>query len=53
MEEKGVPISRNEVKIGDEVLRADKLLIATGSSPNTFKFRLTFDSLAWPENSCK
>ena len=39
MEGKGVFISKNEVKIGNEVLRADKFLIATGSSPNIIKLK--------------
>jgi len=39
MEGKGVFISQKEVKIGNEVLGADKFLIATGSSPNIIKLR--------------
>jgi len=38
VEGKGVFISRNEVKVGDEVLRAEKFLVATGSSPDVVKF---------------
>ena len=33
----GFFISRNEVKVGSEVLKAEKFLIATGSSPNILK----------------
>jgi len=39
MKGKGFFISKNEVKIGNEVLRADKFLIATGSSPNVIKLK--------------
>lgn len=34
----GVFVSKNEVKVGSEVLKAKKFLIATGSSPNIPKF---------------
>ncbi len=37
-EGKGVFISRNEVRVGDEVLRAEKFLVATGSSPDIVQF---------------
>lgn len=36
---KGVFISRNEVEVNGEVLRAEKFLIATGSSPNIIKLK--------------
>ena len=39
MQGEGVFISKNEVKIGNEVLRADKFLIATGSSPNIIRLK--------------
>lgn len=39
IEGKAVFISKNEVKIGNEVLRADKFLIATGSSPNIIRLK--------------
>jgi len=39
MEGKGVFTSKNEVKIGNEVLRTDKFLIATGSSPNVIRLK--------------
>lgn len=39
IEGKGVFVSRNEVKVGNKVLRADKFLIATGSSPNIVKLK--------------
>ncbi len=35
---KGVFTSKNEVRVGGEVLRAQKFLIATGSSPDIVKF---------------
>jgi mercuric reductase len=39
LEGNGVFISKNEVKVGKEVLRAEKFLIATGSSPNIIKVK--------------
>lgn len=38
IEGRGVFVSENEVKVKDERLRADKFLIATGSSPNIVNF---------------
>ena len=35
---KGVFISRNEVKVGSEICRAEKFLVATGSSPDIVQF---------------
>jgi len=34
----GVFVSKNEAKVGSQVLKAEKFLIATGSSPNILKF---------------
>lgn len=39
MKGKGVFISRNEVKVNNEVLKAEKFLIATGSSPRIIKLK--------------
>lgn len=39
IEGKGVFISKNEVEVNNEVLRADKFIIATGSSPRVIKFK--------------
>jgi mercuric reductase len=38
LEGKGVFISKNEVKVGNEVLKAKKFLVATGSSPDVVQF---------------
>ncbi|HDQ06219.1 MAG TPA: mercury(II) reductase [Candidatus Bathyarchaeota archaeon] len=39
IEGKGVFVSRNEVKVGNKIINADKFIIATGSSPNIVKFK--------------
>lgn len=39
IEGKGIFISRNEIKVDKEVLKAKKFLIATGSSPNIIKVK--------------
>ena len=37
IEGNGIFISRNEIKVGKDVIKAEKFLIATGSSPNIIK----------------
>ena len=39
IEGKGVFVSKNEVKVGNEIVKADKFIIATGSSPHIVKFK--------------
>lgn len=39
IEGRGVFVSKNRIQVGNEIINADKFIIATGSSPNIVKFK--------------